>query len=83
MSGASGAKDGKAQMAKYDAVNQDEHAALIYFRDDLTEEECQQVLRQIGRYLKPSYNYGVPTDDAGNYVQSYDPNYGSPVWYIP
>ncbi len=69
-------------MAKY--INNDcSRAALIYFKDGVTTDQAQKALREIGHLLKPTYSLGEPTDDAGNYVQSYEPEWGHPVWYIP
>jgi hypothetical protein len=62
-------------MAQYDGENS-ANGAVIVFRDDLTHEECEQAIRQIGRYIKT-------VNDPGLLVVEYDPHYGGPVWYVP
>lgn len=66
-------------MAKYAAKENTRVAALIHFRDDITHEHAERVLRRIASELAEPYGSG----DVGEYVQSYDADMGGPVWYIP
>ncbi|KKM02525.1 hypothetical protein LCGC14_1783580 [marine sediment metagenome] len=65
-------------MAKYHK-NKDHLAALIYFREDITEDQARKALQRISPLIEKPFN----SDDAGDLVQSYDPRSGGPVWYIP
>lgn len=70
-------------MAKY--INNDcSRAALVYFKDGVTNEQAQNALREIEHLLKPTHSWQDGVDgDIGAYVQEYDPTMGGPVWYIP
>ena len=65
-------------MAGYAAKDETRRAALIHFRDDITHEQAQRVLRRIALELDAPYS-----GDVGDYVRTYNPNEGGPVWYIP
>ncbi len=65
-------------MASYTTKDDTRLAALIHFRDDITHEQAQRVLRRIASELDAPYS-----GDVGEYVRSYDPNIGGPVWYVP
>ena len=65
-------------MAKYAKPDNTRVAALIHFRDDITHEQAQKVLRRIALELDAPY-----TGDVGDYVREYDADDGGPVWYIP
>lgn len=66
-------------MAKYHN-DTDRLAALIYFRDDITEDQARKALQSISGLLQTPVG---SDDDAGDYVRSYDHRDGGPVWYIP
>ena len=70
-------------MARHIRKDGQNRAALIYFKNGVSTKEAEDALRKIGHLLKPTYIYGEKTDDPGSYVQEYDPEMGSPVWYIP
>lgn len=65
-------------MAGYRAKENTRVAALIHFREDITPERAQRVLRRIAEELAAPYS-----GDVGDYVQTYDADSGGPVWYIP
>lgn len=63
-------------------------AALIHFRDDVSEEEARLALERIEHVLNTPFEYdfdaGAPVETSvGDYVRSYDDEWGGPVWYIP
>jgi len=64
-------------MAKYH--KEDSRAALIYFREGITEDQARKALQRISGLIEKPFG----SDDAGDLVRSYDPEYGGPVWYIP
>ena len=68
-------------MARYHH-NDCSRAALIYFKDGVSQEQAERALRLISDHLKPVSVHGEESD-AGMYVQEYDPCMGGPVWYIP
>jgi hypothetical protein len=61
------------------------HGALIQFPDGMTKEQCDDILR---RMFKAGYCKGVRTDFRSDKVEaptarSFNPDHGSPTWYIP
>ena len=53
------------------------HAAMIYFKDDVSKERAAKALRAIADVLETG------DDDPGCSVREYDGDYGHPIWYIP
>ena len=65
-------------------------AALIHFREDVSDEEAREALEKISGVLSLPTDYDIvdgkmqyKKGSAGDYVHSYDDEYGGPVWYIP
>jgi hypothetical protein len=62
-------------------------AALIHFREGVTDAEARKALEKITDVLEVPYvwnnGFGQPNSTVGDYVNEYDDEYGGPVWYIP
>lgn len=60
-------------------------AALIYFKEGVTDEEARAALESIENVLHDprQFDRHHTTTLVGDYVQEYDDEYGGPVWYIP
>ncbi len=63
-------------------------AALIYFTDEVSDEEARIALEKIANVLETPRDYDWETgkykdSSVGDYVQDYDDDIGGPVWYIP
>ena len=50
------------------------HGAVIVFKDDMTKEECEEVVRRMNR---ASLLQWIPD------VRCYNPDQGFPIFYIP
>lgn len=53
-------------------------ASLIYFPEGITKEEAEEYIRRLNKALEKELGTGV-----GAITKEYDPDWGSPVWYIP
>lgn len=55
------------------------YGAVITFPDGMTKEQCDDILRRMFKagYCKASYGGNAPT------CHGFNPDHGSPVWYIP
>jgi hypothetical protein len=53
--------------------------AVITFPPGMTKEQCNDILKRMYKagYCNASYRGEAPT------CSEYNPNHGSPVWYIP
>ena len=70
-------------MAKYHN-NDCSRASLLYFKDGVTQAQAEEAVRSIAHLLKINEDWKTgEAMDPGEYVQGYDPDMGSPVWYIP
>ncbi len=60
------------------------HGAVITFPDHMTQEQCDDILR---RMFNAGYCKGVQKDfrsmEVAPTAREYNPDFGSPVWYIP
>jgi len=54
-------------------------AAIIYFEDNTTAQEVKVLLEDV----KAKQEEGTGPHIEHAIVNSYDPEYGHPVWYIP
>lgn len=68
-------------------------AALIEFNNHVSKEEARAALESIAHVLKEPYrsDFGLTVEEiaerppvsVGDYVRSYDDEWGSPTWYVP
>lgn len=63
-------------MLKY---NSTKVGAVLVFKDGVTEEQATNALKMLKDVLDENYWNHIKL----GLVQSFDPNYGGPVWYIP
>jgi hypothetical protein len=61
------------------------HGAVIIFPDHMTKEQCDDILR---RMFNAGYCKGVrpdfrSTNEVAPTASRFNPDHGSPVWYIP
>lgn len=61
------------------------HATIIHFPDHMTQEQCDDILQ---RMFKDGYCKGVKPDFRSQEVVApharyFNPDFGSPCWYIP
>ena len=70
-------------MAKH-IQNDEKLGALVTFKDNVPRHVAEEALRSIGHLIdiNKDWETGEPLD-PGDYVRSYDPRIGGPVWYIP
>ena len=69
------------------------HAALIPFKDGVSEEEARAALESIADVIELPYcsGFGLTIAEVaeraevavGDHVKAFDDEWGSPVWYIP
>ncbi len=69
------------------------HAAVVPFKDGVSEEEARAALESIADVIELPYcsGFGQKVIDAaeraevtvGDHVKAFDDEWGTPVWYIP
>ncbi len=51
------------------------YGVVLVFNDGLTRQQVCEILTKISEHVDPKY--------SSSHVYSFNPEYGSPVWYIP